>query len=676
MPAQERREAVSADPDNPLSDPRLVAVMGHVVPLFTSAAAVVVEARVHRAAAHLLLVYICASMGVSAALRGADDSLELSISVEKLEQVLQAPEIPGQGGLGPGRSGASSVPAPASLLRCLGVGGTRRLMIAGAAKMLAALAIYRLPQRPRSLDAAVGRAVRDLFVRHRGLRGRGDAGTCAACSPRGRDVDGVLRRAWLAVAPGGKDDGTTWGFVATMVEDIASAFATDDSGCTASSLRGGRGRPALDVERSVPVAAGQAQPRREVDTRLFFTSIFSGTGAFILGMEMAGMRVVQTCESDPAAREILQRQWPGADVDHSCADVRDLVLSPRSSCVVMGPPCTDLSSLGRRDGQFGAESGLLADALRAISRAVDAGHGPEWVVVEQVRSALHEGSALGAATSPVRAALGDSGCCGGPSAIQALAAALHSIGYRMVCTRAWSPDVDAGIPSNTRIAVIDAARSRCFLVSPEIRERAAGLPAGFTVPGDGAGAAATIGGDATTRTRLLGRTTGSLPMLFIASGIVHHDEHRGPEYASADDPELQEPLGGSHDPAAFAPKACAAAAASGPGDGSWTLPANTWSIAEFAAGSRTEPSAIRRHAASGLHPGGWFGGQPLTPLGRWITAEEAGGCRQPDRQTIEDWGRRLANCAAGVEPEAADALVRRVLAVLASSGAGDAQAEQ
>ncbi|CAG9466637.1 unnamed protein product [Pedinophyceae sp. YPF-701] len=514
-------------------------------------------------------------------------------------------------------------------------------------------------------------------------------------------------------------------------------------------------------------AAAQERPGVQTpgsDGRPAFASIFSGLGAFALALEMAGMRLVQTCECDEGKRRVLEHWWPTGTtgVDHGCSDVGGLVLAEGITCVVMGPPCTDLSSVGKREGLFGRESGLVADAFAAIQRAAQGGHGPEWVVVEQVDAARNSGSALGT-----------SGPGPGPSAVQAMVAALHAMGYGKVCTRCWSPNEDAGIPvrrhrvflvaarthdarqvlfrpvprpgtsatsgppaffftpprigpggavawaepaapvprkrraapaeasrraaiaidlscvravpsgegahtlpcltgSNGCVAVLDGARSRSFLISPEIRERAAGLPAGFSARCNSRSPA--TASDA-ARVRALGSCSGVLPVLYIGAGIVHL--YRGPGYAGSNDPLLAPPLDGSLDPRDFSPDGCLDAASRAreqqgrpPQDEvrplSWTFPAwATWSEAALAGGGapgedgdESGAVVVHRRLAKGLAPGGWFGGQPLTPLGRWITLAESNLCGVLDHSDVDNWGSQLRTNYTG-DPDAATAALRR-----------------
>ena len=60
--------------------------------------------------------------------------------------------------------------------------------------------------------------------------------------------------------------------------------------------------------------------------------LFSGIGAFSLGLQRAGMTPIAFCEIDPYCRDVLARHWPGVPIFH---DVRtaefpaaDIIIHP------------------------------------------------------------------------------------------------------------------------------------------------------------------------------------------------------------------------------------------------------------------------------------------------------------------------------------------------------------
>ncbi len=111
--------------------------------------------------------------------------------------------------------------------------------------------------------------------------------------------------------------------------------------------------------------------------------VFSGIGGFSLGLHWAGLQTRAFCESDPRARAVLRRHWPGVPV---YSDIRTLSGArlqddgvPRPFVLCGGFPCQDISAAGRGAGLEGERSGLWGEMARLVSEC-----GPRWVVVENV----------------------------------------------------------------------------------------------------------------------------------------------------------------------------------------------------------------------------------------------------------------------------------------------------
>ena len=56
--------------------------------------------------------------------------------------------------------------------------------------------------------------------------------------------------------------------------------------------------------------------------------LFSGIGAFSLGLERAGMRTISFCEIDPFCRRVLAKHWPEVHCYHDVRDSRLNTLPP------------------------------------------------------------------------------------------------------------------------------------------------------------------------------------------------------------------------------------------------------------------------------------------------------------------------------------------------------------
>lgn len=117
--------------------------------------------------------------------------------------------------------------------------------------------------------------------------------------------------------------------------------------------------------------------------------LFSGIGAFSLGLERAGMRTAAFCEVAPYCRAVLTKRWPGVpcydDIRTLSADrLRADGISVDAICG--GFPCQDISLAGLGAGLDGERSGLWFECLRLIGEIR-----PEFVFVENVKALLTRG---------------------------------------------------------------------------------------------------------------------------------------------------------------------------------------------------------------------------------------------------------------------------------------------
>ena len=59
--------------------------------------------------------------------------------------------------------------------------------------------------------------------------------------------------------------------------------------------------------------------------------LFSGIGAFSLGLERAGMTTISFCEIDPFCRKVLAKHWPEVPCHHECESFRPSTLLPQDA---------------------------------------------------------------------------------------------------------------------------------------------------------------------------------------------------------------------------------------------------------------------------------------------------------------------------------------------------------
>jgi DNA (cytosine-5)-methyltransferase 1 len=105
--------------------------------------------------------------------------------------------------------------------------------------------------------------------------------------------------------------------------------------------------------------------------------LFAGIGGLERGLHRAGHRTTLLCETDPGATAVLKARFP--DVPHH-DDVTTLNCLPkRTTLVVAGFPCQDLSQAGQTAGIAGLRSGLVGEVFRLVQK-----HRTPWILLENV----------------------------------------------------------------------------------------------------------------------------------------------------------------------------------------------------------------------------------------------------------------------------------------------------
>lgn len=122
--------------------------------------------------------------------------------------------------------------------------------------------------------------------------------------------------------------------------------------------------------------------------KLRVLDLFSGIGAYALGMQRAGFSIVGFCEIDEWCQRLLQQNFPEVPTN---ADIRDVDFARIEADVIIGGfPCQDISRAGKRAGIAGARSGLFWELVRGI-RVVR----PICAVLENVAGLLDRGGGMG-----------------------------------------------------------------------------------------------------------------------------------------------------------------------------------------------------------------------------------------------------------------------------------------
>jgi DNA (cytosine-5)-methyltransferase 1 len=113
-------------------------------------------------------------------------------------------------------------------------------------------------------------------------------------------------------------------------------------------------------------------------------SLFSGIGGLELGLERAGLGpVIWQAESDPYARKVLAKHWPGVPIYE---DVRDIdERAPRPDLICGGFPCQPVSLVGHRRADAD-ERWLWPEFQRILARLR-----PRLAIIENVPGLLSRG---------------------------------------------------------------------------------------------------------------------------------------------------------------------------------------------------------------------------------------------------------------------------------------------
>lgn len=111
--------------------------------------------------------------------------------------------------------------------------------------------------------------------------------------------------------------------------------------------------------------------------------LFAGIGGFEEGFRRHGHHPSLLCESDPAARRVLEHRFPGVPLIN---DVRELESLEDCEVITAGFPCQDLSQVGRTSGINGNNSGLVKEVFRLLGSANDS---VKWLILENVPFMLH-----------------------------------------------------------------------------------------------------------------------------------------------------------------------------------------------------------------------------------------------------------------------------------------------
>ena len=181
------------------------------------------------------------------------------------------------------------------------------------------------------------------------------------------------------------------------------------------------------------------------------------------------MRVVWQCESDPWARAVLARHWPGVPCYPDVAKLAGADIEP-VDVLCGGFPCQGLSDAGLRLGLLDPRSGLWSEFARLIREL----H-PGWVVVENVPGLLVRGMGR---------VLGDLAASGYDAEWDCLPASAFGAPHRR--DRVWIVAYPAAAVADPEVEPVGPGlRSSAAAAVRQRRPRHGGRPAGADADGLG-----------------------------------------------------------------------------------------------------------------------------------------------------------------------------------------------
>ena len=139
-------------------------------------------------------------------------------------------------------------------------------------------------------------------------------------------------------------------------------------------------------ELAIPYAppGASSRPGGLKGTQHEITGLFAGIGGVERGLHRAGHRTVLLCENDPGAAAVLAARFPTVP-RHDDVTTLDS-LPKRTTLVVAGFPCQDLSQAGQTAGIAGLRSGLVGEVFRLVQK-----HRTPWILLENVPFMLQLG---------------------------------------------------------------------------------------------------------------------------------------------------------------------------------------------------------------------------------------------------------------------------------------------
>lgn len=118
-------------------------------------------------------------------------------------------------------------------------------------------------------------------------------------------------------------------------------------------------------------------------------SLFDGSGVFLLGAKLLGIKPIWASEIEPFPIRVTTKRMPEVKHLGDVSDIKGYEIEP-VDIITFGSPCQDMSIAGKRAGLNGSRSNLFYEAIRIIKemREKTSGTKPRYTLWENVPGAF------------------------------------------------------------------------------------------------------------------------------------------------------------------------------------------------------------------------------------------------------------------------------------------------
>jgi len=118
-------------------------------------------------------------------------------------------------------------------------------------------------------------------------------------------------------------------------------------------------------------------------------SLFDGSGGFLLGAKLLGIKPIWASEIEPFPIRVTTKRMPEVKHLEDVSDIKGYEIEA-VDIITFGSPCQDMSIAGKRAGLNGSRSNLFYEAIRIIKEMREKTNGtkPRYTLWENVPGAF------------------------------------------------------------------------------------------------------------------------------------------------------------------------------------------------------------------------------------------------------------------------------------------------